>query len=312
MLEYKWKEAELPSNDQIEALKNSINVNRIVATLLCQRGFSDFESAKQFFRPSIEQLNNPFLFKDMKKAVERINIAIEKNQKIMVYGDYDVDGTTSVAIVFSFLSKFTKYIEYYIPDRYKEGYGVSKAGIDYASQNDFSLIISLDCGIRSEKLVEYSNSKGIDFIVCDHHLPGETLPPALAILDAKVPGESYPFKELSGCGVGFKLIHALCISKNLPEDEYLQYLDLVAVSTCCDIVPIVDENRVIVKYGLEKLNQNPSLGLKVLKESCINKKELTTSDVVFYIGPRINAVGRLYDAKTAVKLLIVQKKKKNF
>ncbi len=306
MLEYKWKEAELPSNDQIEALKNSINVNRIVATLLCQRGFSDFESAKQFFRPSIEQLNNPFLFKDMKKAVERINIAIEKNQKIMVYGDYDVDGTTSVAIVFSFLSKFTKYIEYYIPDRYKEGYGVSKAGIDYASQNDFSLIISLDCGIRSEKLVEYSNSKGIDFIVCDHHLPGETLPPALAILDAKVPGESYPFKELSGCGVGFKLIHALCISKNLPEDEYLQYLDLVAVSTCCDIVPIVDENRVIVKYGLEKLNQNPSLGLKVLKESCINKKELTTSDVVFYIGPRINAVGRLYDAKTAVKLLIVQ------
>lgn len=306
MLEYKWKEVDLPSNEQIEALKNSINVNRIVATLLCQRGVKDFESAKQFFRPALTQLHNPFLFRDMAKAVERIEFAIEKGQKILIYGDYDVDGTTSVAIVFSFLSEFTKDIEYYIPDRYREGYGVSKAGIDYAAQNKFSLIISLDCGIRSEKLVEYSNSKGIDFIICDHHLPGETLPPALTILDAKVPGETYPFKELSGCGVGFKLIQALCISMKLPDEMYLQYLDLVAVSTCCDIVPIVDENRVIVKYGLEKLNHNPSLGLKVLKESCINKKELITSDVVFYLGPRINAVGRLYDAKTAVKLLIVK------
>jgi single-stranded-DNA-specific exonuclease len=306
MAELKWNELPQPSNENVEWLKSAINVNRIIATLLCQRGISDYEAAKQFFRPTINQLHNPFLFKDMKKAVDRIELAIEKGQKIMVYGDYDVDGTTSVAIVFSFLSEFTNAIEYYIPDRYKEGYGVSKAGIDYVAQNKFSLIISLDCGIRSENLVEYSNSKGIDFIICDHHLPGETLPPALAILDAKVPGESYPFKELSGCGVGFKLIQALCISMKLPDEMYLQYLDLVAVSTCCDIVPIVDENRVIVKYGLEKLNQNPSLGLKVLKESCINKKELITSDVVFYIGPRINAVGRLYDAKTAVKLLIVK------
>jgi single-stranded-DNA-specific exonuclease len=306
MAELKWNELPQSSNENVEGLKSAINVNRIIATLLCQRGISDYEAAKQFFRPTINQLHNPFLFKDMKKAVDRIELAIEKGQKIMVYGDYDVDGTTSVAIVFSFLSEFTNAIEYYIPDRYKEGYGVSKAGIDYAAQNNFSLIISLDCGIRSEKLVEYSNSKGIDFIICDHHLPSETLPPALAILDAKVPGESYPFKELSGCGVGFKLIQALCISKKLPDERYLQYLDLVAISTCCDIVPIVDENRVIVKYGLEKLNQNPTLGLKVLKESCINKKELITSDVVFYIGPRINAVGRLYDAKTAVKLLIVK------
>lgn len=306
MLEYNWKEAELPSEREVLELMKAINVNRIVATLLCQRGFGNFEMARGFFRPSLDHLHNPFLFRDMLKAVERIELAVEKGQKIMVYGDYDVDGTTSVAIVFSFLSEFTKAIEYYIPDRYKEGYGVSKAGIDYAAKNDFSLIISLDCGIRSEKLVEYSNSNGIDFIICDHHLPGETLPPALAILDAKVPGETYPFKELSGCGVGFKLIQALCISKKLPDKMYLQYLDLVAVSTCCDIVPIVDENRVIVKYGLEKLNQYPSLGLKVLKESCINKKELITSDVVFYIGPRINAVGRLYDAKTAVKLLIVK------
>jgi single-stranded-DNA-specific exonuclease len=306
MVKQKWIQAEMPPKEEILALKDSINVNRIIATLLCQRGVKDFETAKKFFRPTLDLLHDPFLFKDMKKAVERIELAIDKGQKIMVYGDYDVDGTTSVAIVFSFLSEFTKAIEYYIPDRYKEGYGVSKAGIDYAAQNKFSLIISLDCGIRSEKLVEYSNSKGIDFIICDHHLPGETLPPALAILDAKVPGETYPFKELSGCGVGFKLIQALCISKKLPDEMYLQYLDLVAVSTCCDIVPIVDENRVIVKYGLEKLNQNPSLGLKVLKKSCINKKELITSDVVFYIGPRINAVGRLYDAKTAVKLLIVK------
>ena len=306
MVKHKWIQAEIPSKEEILGLKESINVNRIIATLLCQRGVKDFETAKKFFRPTLDLLHNPFLFKDMVKAVERIELAIEKGQKIMVYGDYDVDGTTSVAIMFSFLGEFTAAIEYYIPDRYKEGYGVSKAGIDYAAQNKFSLIISLDCGIRSEKLVEYSNSKGIDFIICDHHLPGETLPPALAILDAKVPGETYPFKELSGCGVGFKLIQALCISMKLPDEMYLQYLDLVAVSTCCDIVPIVDENRVIVKYGLEKLNQNPSLGLKVLKESCINKKELITSDVVFYIGPRINAVGRLYDAKTAVKLLIVK------
>ena len=306
MVKNKWIQAEIPSKEEIAVLKDSINVNRIIATLLCQRGVRDFETAKKFFRPTLDLLHDPFLFKDMVKAVERIELAIEKGQKIMVYGDYDVDGTTSVAIMFSFLGEFTTAIEYYIPDRYKEGYGVSKAGIDYAAQNKFSLIISLDCGIRSENLVEYSNSKGIDFIICDHHLPGETLPPALAILYAKVPGESYPFKELSGCGVGFKLIQALCISMKLPDEMYLQYLDLVAVSTCCDIVPIVDENRVIVKYGLEKLNQNPSLGLKVLKESCINKKELITSDVVFYIGPRINAVGRLYDAKTAVKLLIVK------
>ena len=306
MIEHKWNQAELPPEEEISLIKNSINVNRIIATLLCQRGIKDFDSAKNFFRPGIDQLHDPFLFKDMKKAVQRIELGIDQGQKILVYGDYDVDGTTSVAIVFSFLSKFTKSIEYYIPDRYKEGYGVSKAGIDYAADNGFSLIICLDCGIRSELLVAYSNSKSIDFIICDHHLPGETLPPALAILDAKVPGETYPFKELSGCGVGFKLIQAISISKQLPDESYLQYLDLVAVSTCCDIVPIVGENRIIVKFGLEKLNQNPSLGLKVLKESCINKKELTTSDIVFYLGPRINAVGRLYDAKTAVKLLIVK------
>jgi len=206
--------------------------------------------------------------------------------------------------MFSFLKQFTNNLEYYIPDRYKEGYGVSKAGIDYAAENNFALIIALDCGIRSVELVAYSNSKGVDFIICDHHLPGEILPPAVAILDAKVPGETYPFKELCGCGVGFKLIQAIGITKNLQKEAYFQYLDLVAVSTCSDIVPIVDENRILVKFGLDKLNTNPSLGLKILKESCLSKAVITTSDVVFYIGPRINAVGRLYDAKAAVELLI--------
>jgi len=305
MAENKWIETGTPAEDQISFLMETLNINRVIATLLVQRGIRDYESAKKFFRPALDHLYDPFLFRDMQKAVDRILSAIETGQKIMVYGDYDVDGTTSVALMYSFLKQFTHTLEYYIPDRYKEGYGVSKAGIEYASANNFSLIISLDCGIRSNQLVEYSNALGIDFIICDHHLPGDELPPALAILDAKVPCETYPFKELSGCGVGFKLIQAISQHKGLPDESYLQYLDLVAVSTCSDIVPIVDENRILVKFGLEKLNQNPSLGLKVLKESCINKKTLNTTDVVFYIGPRINAVGRLYDAKTAVKLLIV-------
>jgi single-stranded-DNA-specific exonuclease len=304
MPDYKWSETKLPSESEVNELKNAINVNRIVATLLYQRGITDFNSAKNFFRPSLEQLHSPFLFKDMEKAVERITIALEMNQKILVYGDYDVDGTTSVALMYSFLKQFTNNLEYYIPDRYKEGYGVSKAGIEYAAENGFSLIIALDCGIRSVELVAYAKSKEVDFIICDHHLPGETLPPAVAILDAKVPGETYPFKELCGCGVGFKLIQAIGITMNLPEETYFQYLDLVAVSTCSDIVPIIDENRILVKFGLEKLNTNPCLGLKILKESCLSKSVLTTSDVVFYIGPRINAVGRLYDAKAAVELLI--------
>ena len=305
MVENKWVETEFPSDENINNLKESLNINRVIATLLAQRDVLDFESAKKFFRPSLDNLYDPFLFRDMQKAVDRILNAIDAHQKILVYGDYDVDGTTSVALMYSFLKQFTHNLEYYIPDRYKEGYGVSKAGIDYAFSNGFSLIISLDCGIRSNALVQYSNTLGMDFIICDHHLPGDELPPALALLDAKVPGETYPFKELSGCGVGFKLIQAICKFKGLPDESYLQYLDLVAVSTCSDIVPIVDENRILVKFGLEKLNQNPLLGLKVLKESCINKKVLNTTDVVFYIGPRINAVGRLYDAKTAVKLLIV-------
>lgn len=301
-----WINTPMPSSYGIKNIKTILNVNRIIATLLCQRGISDYESAKKYFRPSLLNLHDPFLFRDMKKAVERINFAIEKNEKILVYGDYDVDGTTAVALVYSFLRKLTDAIEYYIPDRYTEGYGVSQKGVEYAINNDFKLVITLDCGIRSEKLVGLAASNDVDFIICDHHLPGKNLPPAIAILDAKTDGETYPFKELSGCGVGFKLVQAICKDKNLPDENFLKYLDLVAVSTCCDIVPIIDENRIIVKYGTEKLNISPLLGLKVLKESCINKKEIITSDIVFYLGPRINAVGRLSDAKDAVKLLIVE------
>lgn len=306
MSENLWRAAELPDPQRIQDLQNQLNINRVIATLLVQRGINDYESARNFFRPGLENLHDPFLFNDMNKAVNRINLAIEEAQKILIYGDYDVDGTTSVAMMYAFLGGLTDKLEYYIPDRYKEGYGVSAAGIEYAVNHGFSLIISLDCGIRSHQLVARAAEQGIDFIICDHHLPGDELPPALAILDAKVPGEGYPFKELSGCGVGFKLIEAICLQRNLPRERSLQFLDLVAVSTCSDIVPIVGENRILVKFGLEKLNEHPSLGLKVLKESCIKKKQISTSDVVFYIGPRINAVGRLYDAKTAVKLLTVQ------
>lgn len=295
-----------PDLQGVEKVQTLLNVNRIIASLLFQRGISDFETAKKFFRPSLDNLYDPFLFRDMKKAVDRINLSISKNEKILIYGDYDVDGTTAVAVVYSFLRKFTESIEYYIPDRYTEGYGVSQKGVDYAINNNFKLIITLDCGIRSEKLVEYAANNNVDFIICDHHLPAKNLPPAIAVLDAKAEGETYPFKELSGCGVGFKLIQAICKDKCLPDENFLKYIDIVAVSICCDIVPIVDENRIIVKFGTEKLNNNPSPGLKILKESCINKKDLTTSDIVFYLGPRINAVGRLSDAKDAVKLLLAK------
>ncbi len=305
MNNYLWKTKELPDKHTVEVLQEALNVNRIIATLLIQRNIRDYESAKNFFRPTLADIHDPFLFNDMQKAVDRVSGAVSKGEKILIYGDYDVDGTTAVAMVYSFFSAFTNQIEYYIPDRYKEGYGVSKTGVDYAIHHGFKLIISLDCGIRSGDLVAYAGQNGVDFIICDHHLPGEKLPEALAILDAKVPGESYPFQELSGCGVGFKLIHAYAISNKLKPETYHKFLDLVAVSTCCDIVPIVGENRILVKNGLKMLNENPSLGLKTLKESCIQKKELNTSDVVFYLGPRINAVGRLYDAKTAVKLLMV-------
>lgn len=307
MSNFKWINTEIPDELRITQLQKNINVNRIIATLLCQRGIDSYEKAKFFFRPSISDLHDPFLFRDMEKAVQRIENSIKKNEKILIYGDYDVDGTTAVAMVFSFLRNFTDAIEYYIPDRYTEGYGISQTGVDYAIKNNFKLIVALDCGIRSYKLVEYAKLQNVDFIICDHHLPGNTLPNAIAILDAKVPGETYPFKELSGCGVGFKLIQAISIYKKLKEDNYLQYIDLVAVSTCCDIVPIIGENRILVKYGTEKLNKSPLPGLKVLKESCVKKTELVTSDIVFYLGPRINAVGRLKDAKDAVKLLVTKK-----
>ncbi|MCB9252060.1 MAG: single-stranded-DNA-specific exonuclease RecJ [Flavobacteriales bacterium] len=303
MLNYRWQKKEIPDPVLIARLQSELKVNRIVASLLVQRGISDFESARDFFRPSLAALHDPFLFRDMQKAVDRIQYALDHNEKILVYGDYDVDGTTSVAMMYDFLHRFTEKVEYYIPDRYLEGYGVSEKGIEHAAAGRFSLIIALDCGIRSNRLVDLAKSHGIDFIICDHHIPGKEVPKALAVLDAKVPGETYPFKELSGCGVGFKLIQAICLAKGLDEKSYAGYLDLVAVSTCSDIVSMTGENRILVYFGLKKLNEDPGAGLRVLKESCVAKEQIRTSDVVFYIGPRINAVGRLYDAKTAVKLL---------
>jgi len=242
--------------------------------------------------------------KDMDKAIERIQAAVANNEGVLIFGDYDVDGTTSVALVYSFFKdKFSK-IDYYIPDRYKEGYGISNQGIDYAKENNLSLIVALDCGIRSIDKVEYAKSLGIDFIICDHHLPGKDLPEAVAVLDPKRADCEYPFKELAGCGIGLKLAQAYCQVMDLDDREYLQYLDLATLSIASDIVPIVDENRVIAYYGLQIINQQPRLGIKKLIEVSINKEELGIGDLVFYLGPRINAAGRMDDAKSAVKMLI--------
>jgi single-stranded-DNA-specific exonuclease len=273
--------------------------------VLAIRGIQDFDTAKTFFRPELSHLHDPYLMKGMDKAVQRISEAIEWNERILIYGDYDVDGTTSVAVVYSFLRKQYKgQLEYYIPHRYREGYGVSKAGIDYAHANGFTLLITLDCGIKSVELIAYAQSLGIDVIVCDHHTPDDMLPPALAVLNPKQTDCPYPYKELSGCGIGFKLICALAQRWSLPHDEVFQYLDLVATSIAADIVPIDGENRVLAYYGVKKVNENPSLGIKVLKEMAGVTRTLSVSDLVFVIGPRVNAAGRMDDARKAVELFI--------
>ncbi len=285
-------------------LQVELKVHPILARLLVQRNIHTYEDAKTFFRPSIEHLHDPFLMLDMDKAVERINVAMMNNEKILVYGDYDVDGTTSVALVYSFLKKQYPNLEYYIPDRYKEGYGISQQGIDWAKQNNFSLIIALDCGIKSIDKIAYASSLGIDFIICDHHLPGDEIPAAVAVLDPKRVDCSYPFKELSGCGIGFKLMQAYAQTHQIAFDELIEYLDLVVVSIASDIVPITGENRILAYFGLKKLNESPREGLKALLETAVSKKEITISDIVFIIGPRINAAGRIDDAKNAVRLLL--------
>lgn len=303
-MEKRWAQVEQAEREIIERLARELNIDKCLAKILAQRGITTFEEARHFFRPTLHQLHDPFLMKDMEKAIIRINEALTKGQKIMVYGDYDVDGTTSVALTYRFFSEFTSEIAYYIPDRHLEGYGISTRGIDFAKENGFSLIIALDCGIRSIDKIDYANSLGIDFIICDHHLPGETLPSAVAVLDPKRADCEYPFKELSGCGIGFKLAQAFCQINDLPETKYTRFVDLCMVSIAADIVPIVDENRVLAYFGLLKLNEDPSTGLKALMQISGKTDTYTITDVVFRLAPRINAAGRMGHAKDAVKMLL--------
>ena len=292
------------NNAVVSKLSKALNVSEIVAHLLVLRGITTFEEAKSFFRPEISHLHDPLLMKNMQKAVDRIQTVISNGEKILVYGDYDVDGTTSVAMMYSFLKKKVKEIEYYIPCRNDEGYGISLKGIDYAKDNNFALIIALDCGIRAVNQVDYANKKGVDFIICDHHNPGEKVPEAVAILNPKQIDCDYPYKELSGCGVGFKLIQAFSKQNNIDFSEIMEYLDLLTVSIGADIVPMTGENRVFSFYGLQQINKTPRVGLKALMEIANKTKNVTITDVVFGVAPRINAAGRIEHAKKAVEILV--------
>ena len=305
-MEIRWKAKPLPNSEIVAKLSAEINVSEAIATILVQRGVDTFEKAKAYFRPQLSDLHDPFLLKDMDLAYYRIKKAITDHEKMMVYGDYDVDGTTAVSIVYSYFVTLNPDIEYYIPDRYKEGYGISKMGIDYAHENGISLIIALDCGIRSNELVDYANTLGIDFIICDHHLPGDILPNAHAILNPKRRDCTYPYKELSGAGIGFKLVQGYSKKEGFPEDKILEYIDLVAVSIASDMVDMQGENRVLAYFGLKKLNENPSAGLQALIEVGPKKKKYSIQDIIFGIGPKINAAGRISDATAAVRVLIAK------
>jgi single-stranded-DNA-specific exonuclease len=302
-MQKRWQYKPTPPVEELESLSKAINVNPYLASVLWQRDIRDFETAKDFFRPSLDHLHDPFLLTDMHEAVHRLKQAIDKQEKILIYGDYDVDGTTAVALVYSYLKGFHPNCDFYIPDRYAEGYGVSEAGIIWAEENNFTLIIALDLGIKASDMVTLARHKGIDFIICDHHLPGGEIPNAVAVLDPKRNDCTYPFKELSGCGLGFKLVQAYSSRHGNPEDAY-QYLDLVVVSIASDIVPINDENRVLAHFGLQKLNQSPRPGLQALKDIAAIKTDLDVSGIVFTLGPRINAAGRVAHARAAVELLI--------
>jgi single-stranded-DNA-specific exonuclease len=295
-----------PANEKhVQQLCEDIRVHPALCRILAVRGINDFASAKHFFRPQLSDLHDPFLMKGMKQAVERIAEAVEWHERIMVYGDYDVDGTTSVAVVYSFLrEQYSGEIAYYIPHRYREGYGISRQGIDHAHDNGYTLMITLDCGIKSVELINYAQSLGIDVIVCDHHTPDDILPPAYAILNPKQSDCTYPYKELSGCGIGFKLITALAVHWKLSDEFVFRYLDLVATSIAADIVPIDGENRILAFYGIDKVNKDPSLSIKTLKELAGVNRQLSISDLVFVIGPRVNAAGRMDDARKAVELFI--------
>ena len=295
-----------PANEKhIQQLSEDLRIHPALCRLLAVRGVTEFNSAKDFFRPHLGQLHDPFLMKGMKQAVQRIAEAVEWHERIMVYGDYDVDGTTSVAVVYSFLREYYDgELSYYVPHRYREGYGISRQGIDHAHANGYTLMITLDCGIKSVELINYAQSLGIDVIVCDHHTPDNILPPAYAILNPKQTDCPYPYKELSGCGIGFKLISALAKHWKLPEESVFEYLDLVATSIAADIVPMDGENRILAYYGIKKVNENPSLSIKTLMQKSGVEREMSISDLVFVIGPRVNAAGRMDDARKAVDLFI--------
>lgn len=297
-----WKSKPLAEEDKIKVLQKNIGVPFEIANLLIQRGIEDFDAAKNFFRPELSDLHDPYLMLGMDKAVNRISTAIANHEKIMVYGDYDVDGTTSVALVFSYLTAYYPDCIYYIPDRYEEGYGISKKGIDYAKEQVISLIIALDCGIKALDNTTYAKEMGIDFIICDHHLPGADLPEAVAILNPKQNNCNYPFKDLCGCGIGFKLIEALTQVRGLSFEMILPYIDLVAMAIAADIVPILGENRILTYYGLAQIRKNPREGIKLFLTGI--KRELNVTDLVFVIAPRLNAAGRIKHGSLAVELLL--------
>ncbi|NCC09093.1 MAG: single-stranded-DNA-specific exonuclease RecJ [Bacteroidia bacterium] len=305
-MNYKWNYQPITplEAEKSEALARELGINPILGKLLIQRGINTPSAAKKFFRPQLPDLHDPFLMKDMDLAVERLNMAMGKKERILIYGDYDVDGTTAVALVYKFIQQFYSNLDYYIPDRYSEGYGISKQGVDYAAENGVGLIIVLDCGIKAVEEITYAKEKGIDFIICDHHVPDEVLPPAVAILNAKREDNTYPYTHLSGCGVGFKFMQAFAINNGIEFHLLIPLLDLVAVSIASDIVPIMGENRILAYHGLKQLNSNPSVGLKAIIDVCnLSEKEITVSDIVFKIGPRINASGRIQNGKEAVDLL---------
>jgi single-stranded-DNA-specific exonuclease len=304
MMQKRWVLKKSADAEVVQHLSNQLNIQPVLANLLVQRGIETVESAKRFFRPELSHLHDPFLMKDMDKAINRLNTAFANKEKILVFGDYDVDGTTAVALVYSFIKSFYESVAFYIPDRYSEGYGISFKGIDYAKENGYSLIIALDCGIKANDKVDYANSLNIDFVICDHHRPGEVLPAAIAVLDPKRVDCDYPYDELSGCGLGFKLVQAFAQKNDIPFIELMQYLDLVAVSIAADIVPLTGENRTLAYFGLQRLNKQPRPGFKAIMELSNVKKDLSISDIVFTIGPRINAAGRIENGGKAVELLI--------
>ena len=303
---YKWNYLPI-STDQTEAsrqLAQDLGISPILGRLLVERGITDVPSAKKFFRPQLPDLHDPFLMKDMDVAVDRLNKALGKKERILVYGDYDVDGTTAVSLVYKFIQEFYSNIDYYIPDRYEEGYGVSFQGVDYAVETGVKLVIVLDCGIKAVEEIKYAKEKGVDFIICDHHVPDDELPPAVAILNAKRLDNTYPYEHLSGCGVGFKFMQAFAMSNGIEFHRLIPLLDLCAVSIASDIVPIMGENRILAYHGLKQLNTNPSIGLKAIIDICgLSDKEVTMGDIVFKIGPRLNASGRLANGKDSVALL---------